>query len=539
MPINTPTRKPNQAGTGFTNLQRVLQANKANKLGATVGAGIQQAGQQAVGAIAQAGNQFKSETNKEKERQSGLGQTVRGTLGGDLQNVDDQTVSKFETARSGQSKGPTGIIGQDKLAEQAREAQSLGQATGAEGGRLGLLQRFVGGSNRYTGGQQRLDNLLLGQTGQKDLTQSRRGTFGLNSQVTNQANAAREVGKELQSGAQNLKNETIGQLQTSISGYDQAMKDRAVQSAADREARVKEILAGDLNVEKPVYDQLLEAGLTGDRVVYNTELNDFIKANNDLATNKGVQEQTDFNKVQALAKLSAQDLGEKQSLLNDYAMSKDDVGSFTKSNMFKTPSQIALEEGIMSKTNEYAGKKASTDESTRAATSNLIAESPWGGSGGVYGSLLNMYSNPASFAQNRLSQLYQVPNRNASQDKELQDLTLAMQNATKGNVDTALIQKYMPSTVSSAPQGRIGPLGATSADMMRGSEMVQSSYGQYMPLIEEAKAKLYSEPGNKAAQVLQAVQIHEQRLKDAEAEAARNKEFYRVNRALKLKPSAT
>lgn len=536
MPVNTPIKKQSQAGTGFTNLQRVLQANKANKLGATVGAGIQQAGQQAIGAINQAGQQFKTEADKEKERQTSLGQTVRGTLGGDLQNVSNDTVSQFETARSGQSKGPMAIKDVDKITEQAREAQGLGQATGNEGGRLGLLQRFVGQGNRYTGGQQRLDNLLLGQTGQKDLTQSRRGTFGLDSQVQNKELAAREVGKELQSGAQNLKDTTIGELQGSISNYDQAMKDRAVQSAADREAKVKEILAGDLNVEKLVYDQLLEAGLTGDRVVYNTELNDFIKANNDLATSKGIQEQTDFNKVQALSKLSGQDLGEKQALLNDYALSKDDVGSFSKSNMFKTPSQIALEEGINKQSSEYAGKKALTDEYTRAATSNLIAETPFRGSGGVYGSLLSEFNNPTYFAQNRLNQLYQVPNRSAAQDKEMQDLLTATQNATKGDqfVDMGTIQKYMPQAQQNAALGRTGAYGKTAADMMRGTDMVNETYGAYMPMIQAAK-EYYGDSNP----IVQAVKIHEASLKDQEAQAAKNKEFYRVNRALKLKPSAT
>ena len=59
MAINDPNQQqtpqssgqPRQLGTGFTNLQNIMQANTGNKLGQAVGSGIQQTGQQASNAL--------------------------------------------------------------------------------------------------------------------------------------------------------------------------------------------------------------------------------------------------------------------------------------------------------------------------------------------------------------------------------------------------------------------------------------------------------------------------------------------------------
>lgn len=559
MPVNIPIRKQNQAGTGFTNLQRVLQANKSNRLGATVGAGIQKAGQQAVGAINQAGQQFKTEAEKERQRQTGIGETVRGTLGGDLTNVNDNTVSQFESARSGQSKGPNQIINADQVASQAREAQGLGQATGNEGGRLGLLQRFVGQGNRYTGGQQRLDNLLLGQTGQKDLTQSRRGTFGLNTQVANQQAAAGEVGKELQSGAQNLKDTTIAGLQGKVTDYDAAMQAKATQAAADREAKVKEILSGDLNVEEPIYNQLKEAGIEQNTDYLNTELNDYVKANNDLANKRAIQEQADFDKVQALSKLSGQDLADKQALLDEYKLSGQDVGTFSKSNMFKIPSAIELNDARQKLANEYGAKKAGTDERTRAALSNLVVErpgSPGYAENGAYGALIQEYASPVNFAKRRLEQLGKIPGGPSS--PEAVELTKALSGLTatggtnKGQVDNAAIMKYMPENMraiaaNADASGRVNlgaNMGLTAGQLMGGSDFLNQNFKDTLAMAQQAKDYFGGgessgvDTTGTSSGYLQAVLDNERNLKAAEEEAAKNKQFYRVGRTLRNKSSA-
>lgn len=504
MPTAFPTRKQSQAGTGFTNLQRILQANKSNQLGQTVGAGIQKAGQQATGAIQQAGQQFKTEAEKERERQSQVGEKVSNVLGGDLSNVDDEATTVFQGARSGQSKGPEGLGNVDKLAQQAQEAQGLGQATGQEQGRLGLLQRFVGQGNRYTGGQQRLDNLLLGQTGQKDLTASRRGTFGLNANLANQEIAAREQGKELKSGAQNLKETTIGKLQGSVSGYDTAMQQKAEQEKAAREEQVKNILGGDLEVEQSVYDQLKEAGLDPTRDALNTDLTQVIQANTDLANKRAIQNQQDFSKVQALSKLSGNDLGDKQGLLNEYLASEGDVGSFAASNMFKTPSQIALDEALRAKETEYGNVKTTDLENIRTPTVNLIK-----GAQGFNNLLSNYYTPPTDMSNLTPEQAY-------------------VENKLKNQ-----LQSVYPTP---------------DADLNRGQSYLSDLYGSYGSQIEQAKAEAQRyasgqvpNAGNQqidAQLMLQRIAEREAGLKSAEDKYKQDQQLYRVGRLLRVKPNA-
>jgi hypothetical protein len=319
MPLNTPSKKTNQMGSGFTNLQRILQANKANRLGTTVAGGIQKAGQTAQGSIQQAGQQFQTQAQAEKARLDAEKARASRVLG-DVTKASEEDINAFEGIRGGQTKAQTSIKDASEIAEKGREAQSLGQATGTEGGRFGLLQRYIGGGERYTGGQQRLDSLLLGQTGQGDLRKARAATSGLTDQALKTAYAAEQQGLELQNRAKGLSESTINTLQDQAVAYDKAMEAARVKAETDRAARqaadIEQLKSGEI-VNEQLYKDL---GIKEGTRIYGTDLTKFYNtAGKDLATKENVQTQADFDRIKALQALSGQSLqGEASAVLSNY-----------------------------------------------------------------------------------------------------------------------------------------------------------------------------------------------------------------------------
>ena len=332
MAIGLPPNRRNISGSGFTNLQRILQASKANRLGQTVSSGIQQAGQAARGSLQQAGSQFQQQVGTEQQRQAQEQERANRVLG-DVSKASEEDINAFEGIRGGQSKGPMDIANADELNQKAQEAERLGKSTGSETGRLGLLQRYVGGGRRYTGGQQSVDALLLGQTGADKLKQSRRGTFGLGQQAQKQQIGAQAMGKELSSGAKGLAERTIQGLGEGATKFDVDMEAKRVAEQANLGTRQDEIRkqleAGE--VEQNVYDSL---GLGDNAQLYRTNLTDYYKPRQNIATKENVMGQEDFNKIQALRKLSGQSLtGDASKVLAQYS-DPTQVGEFGKAGVF-------------------------------------------------------------------------------------------------------------------------------------------------------------------------------------------------------------
>lgn len=347
MPLNQPLqqKKPNTTGTGYTNIQRILQANKANKLGATVGSGVQQAGQAARGAIGVAGQQFNAGVDAEKNRLGQESERANRILG-DVTKATDEDVNAFEGIRGGLTKGPNTISNADELRQQAQEAENLGNAGGSEAGRYGLLQRFIGGNKQYTGGQQRVDSLLLGQTGAKDLRAAKKDTVGLTEQTDSKIQAASELGKELQGRAKNLADTTISGLSNKVVDYDKAMEAARIKAEADLSDRQKsdiEQLKSGVITDEDLYEAL---GIKEGSRLYNTDLSQFYQGlSNNLATKQNVQTEADFNKMEALRRLSGNSLtGEASALMPAYT-DKSQVDQF-KTNKDYRFDQDALKGAI-------------------------------------------------------------------------------------------------------------------------------------------------------------------------------------------------
>ena len=206
----------NKKGTGFTNLNRILQASKGSRLGGQVASGVQKAGQQVRGQIGQAAEEFQEKTGQEatkfgeeaqRTRDTEIGQVASGAEG--INQTELQ--KKFADYRSGEYKGPKEIQDYESLASKATEAEQLGRLGRTSGGKQELLRRFVGGKD-YSQGEQRLDTALLGLTGQRGLAEAKRSTRGLTGELGREASTARDLSRQLQQQATAFGEETLTKL---------------------------------------------------------------------------------------------------------------------------------------------------------------------------------------------------------------------------------------------------------------------------------------------------------------------------------------
>lgn len=252
-----------QKGTGFTNLNRVLQANKGNKLGSTVSSGIQGQVQGVKTQVKSAQDQFNEEAQKNRldtqeasdkrneilnrfspssgtsSVQAQQTQAPAGTSNTAQQPVQspvsDQEIQDFTKYRTGTYTGPKELQDATSLYGKAQQAEQLGGLSQSEGGRQELLRRFVGGNN-YTAGQKQLDSTILGQKpGQLGAAarQARGATNlveGANTQAANLAqeytNRAKAFGEETTQKVGETKAPLSQALDTKVSEAQKAEENR-------------------------------------------------------------------------------------------------------------------------------------------------------------------------------------------------------------------------------------------------------------------------------------------------------------------------
>lgn len=231
-----------QQGTGYTNLNRLFQANKDNQLGQKVAGDIQNQIGGVQNQLKQQQDQFNKQSQQESskfnegERSAVLGRFSNADQAG---NISDEDVNKFQTYRSGEYKGPQSLGDTSAISQQASGlAQQVSNFNPA--GTQELLRRSVGG-NRYTSGQSRLDSLLMDKS---KLQPVARQASGLGQQLT-QANMAAQGQAELlknqakQFGAQTneLLNQGLSNIDTSVQGQLKAAQD----AETDRQNRLQQL----------------------------------------------------------------------------------------------------------------------------------------------------------------------------------------------------------------------------------------------------------------------------------------------------------
>lgn len=292
----------------FTNISNYLQANSGyNKAGGGLAGKI-------AGNINNQGQAVKQEVGKARDEFNTAAQQNRvgydeGTVNNALNDSTNfaqnaQNVDKFQQQLNAKYQGPQGIQNAEKVQNNAQNLQNLTNQTTTEGGRFGLLKNMFN-KPTYTGGQQKLDNLLLqGNQGQlKNLT----GTRQLGNQVVNEVNTtnqkAIEEAQKYKDEAAATSQQTREQFLNSLTGFDTGLNDRANQLNIDREQMYQDALktTGNNIVSE---DDLSRFGLAKGQSLYGANLKDYLMKNNLEANSVNAATSDDYTKAAALRKLA-------------------------------------------------------------------------------------------------------------------------------------------------------------------------------------------------------------------------------------------
>lgn len=241
-PLGVPAHK--QKGSGFVNLNKILQANVGNKLGQSVSQGIGQGVQQVQQDLGQVKNEFQTEADKNNlasdPNKQAVSEALKNIVGGKTDVTDDQ-VKQFGTFLGGQYTGPMGLDSTKsaQLGNKAQEVQGFGQALGSGGDKTRLLQSFAG-KGPYTAGQSNLDSLLLGQGPQakQQLAAARQQTQGLTQQVGRAQENANQIGQLRAGQAAEFGQNVRGQFGIDQNGQVQAGQGLIGQGQLDLQNKV-------------------------------------------------------------------------------------------------------------------------------------------------------------------------------------------------------------------------------------------------------------------------------------------------------------
>lgn len=303
-------QNPNQRGTGFTNLNRIVQANKDNKLGQAVSGGIQQVGQKVQEETQQAQQKFQEEAQKKRldtqeaaDKRSGIlgrfgQQPQQQSTGVNQQNLPNQPqqgqqpivsedeIKDFTRFRTGTYTGPKELENMGSLMGKASQAEQVGDLSRSAGGRQELLRRFVGGEG-YTQGQQRLDTTLLGQSNQEDINRARRGLRTMEEDVARAGQASRGLAQEYANRAKQFGEETVGMIGQTRDPISGQIDKRVTEAQAAEKTRQENIA----NIQKYL------AGT--DPELAKLDKNTRLGIGLDMASKLGVLTQDDLNKIQS------------------------------------------------------------------------------------------------------------------------------------------------------------------------------------------------------------------------------------------------
>lgn len=339
--MNGSSNTAKQQGTGFVNLQKMIGANKGNQLGSTIQQGVGNRVGQIQSDLNKQKQTFQTELGKNQLQESDKAgaQNALNTAINAPETLSNEQVSNFQNLLSGQYKGPAGLSNTAGVEAQARELVQYGTNVGSAAGRTNLLQRYVGGP-KYTQGQQRVDNLLLGQTGGAALKDIRKQAMGLESQVTGAKSQA-----EMEAQKAQADRKAYGQeLEKQIGRYDDPSTpdDESIgaigdiyKDVQDRTAKFNQeqqsafqALQGVGGSDTLTQDQLTALGLQAGQNLYDINLGQFLKQAPGQVSAQQVANEEDYAKYNALNRLA----GRQGSFLTDPTM----AGTAAQQKMFDT-----------------------------------------------------------------------------------------------------------------------------------------------------------------------------------------------------------
>lgn len=352
-----------QQGSGYTNIQRIVQANQGNNLGQAVGQGIQKAGQQVSGQLGQAQNQFQQDTTQNTSNTDANNQLAQSVLANPDQYVDatgaQQTANgvkgnQFQQLLSGVYQGPQTLNNIQQLQGQASDVSQLNKAIGSAGGRMGLLQRFVGGP-QYNSGQQTLDSLLLGKSGGQDLAQARLATAGLGQKVSGAEQGA-EAQAQLQTGASKALGQQLqDQFGNTVSGIDTGLQKQATDAQTGRDTKYQQLLK-DLQSGTMTQSEAANLGLQNGQEITSDMLNNlgtYVPENGLKASAQNIASAQDYARLNALRQLGGQNINTaSQGILGQYQNQDKNAGAFNAAGV-ATPDQAGFNTASQNQLSQY------------------------------------------------------------------------------------------------------------------------------------------------------------------------------------------
>lgn len=341
-----------QQGSGYTNIQKVLSANQGNKLGQAVGGGIAGQTAQTQGNLNNAQSQFQQDTAANQANTGQNAQLVQNVLGNTADyaqgGANAQQGQQFQQLMSGKYAGPTQLNNQQQIQNQAADVNQLGQATGSQAGQMGLLQRFVG-NPQYNQGQQNLDQLLLGQTGQPQLAAARRGALQLQGQVGNALNSAQTVAQQQAGQAQQFGQGVQNQFGQTVSGINTGLQQQAqtLQQGANQKYQkaITDLQSGTVTPDEANLLGLSNGQQVAGNVLQNA--NQYLTQNANQATAQNVANAKNYAQIDALRQLgSGSAPASAQNILQKYA------GQDQNANQFQNQQQITGNQAGFNSTNQ-------------------------------------------------------------------------------------------------------------------------------------------------------------------------------------------
>lgn len=404
-----------KTGTGFVNLQKVINANQNNQLGSTVGGGITSEANNVKSGLQNSVDTFNTGVNQNEigsqndvtsrnnilnkvsnysspdvntigqgpnasAGNSNTGSSVAPTATNPILSADD--IANFNKYKNAQYQGPTALNNYDTLAAQAQNVQDIGSNVnkGASGLQT-LLQNYVAKPG-YTSGQRSLDAAILGQTGGQDLRNARNATIGLTGNVNTQQSAAQALAAQKAQEATGFATDTQAALGTNVNGnasgaigsFANDLNARTSSANAQNTQQYNDFMSrlssGALNVDDAQYlIPLLGGDVSGQNVnnlnTFGLKPSDFATAfqNNGAGQNSvsNIANKTDLAKAQALSQLAG------QNDLSSLGIALDPTKSGQMANAISAdPSQFT----------QYQQKNADLTKNSSAAR-NALAQSQY------------------------------------------------------------------------------------------------------------------------------------------------------------------
>lgn len=223
---NPTAPKKKKTGSGFTNLQKIIGASSGQRMGQAIGQGVTG---QAAGFKSQLEQEQQQFGQKLGEAQSTFDPAKRDQIisgagtSGEPTEEQTNTFKKYLSGQLGADNLSGGLQGFGKLAGQASDLTQQAKDLTSQGGRYNLLQRYVSGGKAYNPGAKRLDAMVLGQGGAKELQQARTGLGSVPMELKQAQDAAQAQYGVAAGKVKDFAKQTGELLDTNIRDVDTAV----------------------------------------------------------------------------------------------------------------------------------------------------------------------------------------------------------------------------------------------------------------------------------------------------------------------------